>query len=257
LSFVEPSHDARIGRPAMFRFIKLLLGLPGDIPTWRISTWRTVIYVAMVLIGVVLMPWRGEWWENGANALTLAHTPGHTRFLTCPESYIAARGYVTSEAHDQPSSRAHHSLDEAFMREALDEARHGLAEGEVPIGAVVVLDGAIVGRAHNAPVALADPTAHAEVLALRAAGLKTGNYRLSGATLYTTVEPCAMCCGAALHARVARVVYGADDPKAGAAASLYQLLDDRRLNHRANAVGGVLAEESAALLRRFFEARRS
>jgi len=137
------------------------------------------------------------------------------------------------------------------MRVALDEAQQGLAEGEVPIGAVVVLDGHIVGRAHNAP------TAHAEVLALREAGTKTGNYRLTGATLYATIEPCAMCCGAALHARVARVVYGADDPKAGAVASLYRLLDDARLNHRATATGGVLADESAALLRRFFESRRS
>ena len=142
------------------------------------------------------------------------------------------------------------------MREALDEARRGLADGEVPVGAVVVVGGEIVGRAHNAPVALADPTAHAEVLALRAAGLKTGNYRLSGATLYATIEPCAMCCGAALHARVVRVVYGGPDPKAGAVVSLYRLLDDRRLNHRAEAVGGVLADESAALLRRFFERLR-
>ena len=143
------------------------------------------------------------------------------------------------------------------MREALDEARRGLDAGEVAVGAVVVMDGAIVGRAHNAPVALADPTAHAEVLALREAGTKRGNYRLTGATLYATIEPCAMCCGAALHARVARVVYGADDPKAGAVASLYRLLDDARLNHRAAATGGVLANESAALLRRFFESRRS
>jgi tRNA(adenine34) deaminase len=142
------------------------------------------------------------------------------------------------------------------MREALDEARRGLADGEVPVGAVVVVGEEIVGRAHNAPVSLADPTAHAEVLALRAAGIKTGNYRLIGATLYATVEPCAMCCGAVLHARVARVVYGAPDPKAGAVASLYQLLDDRRLNHRAAALGGVLGDESAALLRRFFESRR-
>jgi tRNA(adenine34) deaminase len=142
------------------------------------------------------------------------------------------------------------------MREALDEARRGLADGEVPVGAVVVVRGEIVGRAHNRPVALADPTAHAEVLALRAAGIKTGNYRLTDATLYTTVEPCAMCCGAALHARVARVVYGAPDPKAGAVVSLYRLLGDRRLNHRAEAVAGVLADESAALLRRFFESRR-
>jgi tRNA(adenine34) deaminase len=142
------------------------------------------------------------------------------------------------------------------MREALDEARRGLADGEVPVGAVVVVGEEIVGRAHNAPVSLADPTAHAEVLALRAAGIKTGNYRLIDATLYATVEPCAMCCGAVLHARVARVVYGAPDPKAGAVASLYQLLDDRRLNHRAAALGGVLGDESAALLRRFFESKR-
>jgi tRNA(adenine34) deaminase len=142
------------------------------------------------------------------------------------------------------------------MREALDEARRGLADGEVPVGAVVVVGGAIVGRARNAPVALTDPTAHAEVLALRAAGLETGNYRLKGATLYATVEPCAMCCGAALHARVTRVVYGAADPKAGAVTSLYRLLDDSRLNHRATATGGILADECAALLRRFFESRR-
>ena len=162
-----------------------------------------------------------------------------------------------SEGQRFESSRAHHSLDETFMREALDEARRALDAGEVPIGAVVVVDGAIVGRAHNTPVALADPTAHAEVLALRQAGAKTGNYRLTGATLYATIEPCMMCCGAALHARVARVVYGADDPKAGAVTSLYRLLDDARLNHRAAVTGGVLADESAALLRRFFESRRS
>jgi len=142
------------------------------------------------------------------------------------------------------------------MREALDEARRGLADGEVPVGAVVVVGGAIVGRARNAPVALTDPTAHAEVLALRAAGLETGNYRLTGATLYATVEPCVMCCGAVLHARVTRVVYGAADPKAGAVTSLYRLLDDSRLNHRATATGGILADECAALLRRFFESRR-
>ena len=142
------------------------------------------------------------------------------------------------------------------MREALDDARRGAARGEVPVGAVVVMDGAIVGRAHNAPIALADPTAHAEILALRAAGEKLRNYRLTGATLYATVEPCAMCCGAALHARVARVVYGARDPKAGAAESLYRLLDDARLNHRAAVTGGVLAAEAAALLSEFFETRR-
>jgi tRNA(adenine34) deaminase len=148
------------------------------------------------------------------------------------------------------------SVDEGFMRLALDEAQRGLEAGEVPVGAVVVRDGAVLGRAHNAPIALADPTAHAEVLALREAGRKLGNYRLTGAVLYVTVEPCPMCCGAAVHARLARVVYGAPDPKAGAVESLYRLLDDARLNHRVPAVGGVLGEASAALLRRFFETKR-
>ena len=142
------------------------------------------------------------------------------------------------------------------MREALAEAGRGMAEGEVPVGAVVVVDGKIVGRGHNAPVALADPTAHAEVLALREAAGKLGNYRLTGATLYATVEPCPMCCGAALHARIARLVYGAADPKAGAVESLYRLLDDPRLNHRVAVRSGVLGAESAALLREFFETRR-
>ncbi|MGH9022123.1 MAG: tRNA adenosine(34) deaminase TadA [Acidimicrobiia bacterium] len=142
------------------------------------------------------------------------------------------------------------------MREALAEARRGLAAGEVPIGAVVVVGGEIVARAHNAPIALADPTAHAEILALRAAGRSLENYRLPDATLYVTVEPCPMCCGAALQARVARVVYGAADPKAGAVESLYRLLEDARLNHRPPARGGVLGGECAALLSEFFEAKR-
>jgi tRNA(adenine34) deaminase len=145
---------------------------------------------------------------------------------------------------------------EGFMRAALDEARRGLLDGEVPVGAVVVADGAIVARAHNAPIALSDPTAHAEVLALREAGRKTGNYRLTGATLYVTVEPCPMCCGAVLQARLPRVVYGAADPKAGAVESLYRLLDDSRLNHRVETVGGVLGGECAALLKEFFETKR-
>jgi tRNA(adenine34) deaminase len=142
------------------------------------------------------------------------------------------------------------------MREALVEAERGKAAGEVPVGAVIVVDGAIAGRAHNAPIALSDPTAHAEVLALREAARTAGNYRLPGATLFVTLEPCAMCCGAAIQARLARVVYGARDPKAGAVESLYRLLDDPRLNHRVSAVGGVLEAESAALLRGFFDTRR-
>jgi tRNA(adenine34) deaminase len=148
------------------------------------------------------------------------------------------------------------SVDEDFMRLALAEAQRGLEAGEVPVGAVVVRDGAILGRAHNAPIGLADPTAHAEIIALREAGRRLGNHRLPGATLYVTVEPCPMCCGAALHARVARVVYGALDPKSGAVESLYRLLDDARLNHRVEAMAGVLAEECGAVLRRFFEDKR-
>jgi tRNA(adenine34) deaminase len=146
--------------------------------------------------------------------------------------------------------------DEELMAIALDQARRGLAAGEVPVGAVVVLDGQIIGRAHNAPLALVDPTAHAEVLALREAARTRGNYRLPGATLYATIEPCPMCCGAALHARVSRVVYGAVDPKGGGVESLYRLLDDSRSNHRVATRGGVLAGEAAALLSAFFEARR-
>jgi len=145
---------------------------------------------------------------------------------------------------------------EAFMRAALAEARAGLAAGEVPVGALVVLDDVILGQAHNAPIAHADPTAHAEVLALRAAARKAGNYRLPGATLYATLEPCVMCCGAAIHARIARVVYGAADPRAGAVVSRYRLLDDVRSNHRVETLGGVLEAECGALLKEFFEGRR-
>src|SRR5262244_4353771 len=142
------------------------------------------------------------------------------------------------------------------MQAALAEARAGLAAGEVPVGAVVVIDDVIVAQARNAPIAHADPTAHAEVLALREAARKVGNYRLPGATLYATLEPCVMCCGAVIHARIARVVYGAADPKAGAVVSRYRLLDDTRSNHRDEAVGGGLEAECGALLREFFEARR-
>ena len=146
--------------------------------------------------------------------------------------------------------------DEEFMRQALAEARKARAAGEVPVGAVVVSAGEVVGRGHNQPITLSDPTAHAEILALREAALKAGNYRLPGATLYVTVEPCPMCCGAALLARVARVVYGAADPKSGAAQSLYRLLDDSRLNHRTRVEGGVREEECRELLTAFFETKR-
>ena len=146
--------------------------------------------------------------------------------------------------------------DDAFMRRALELARQGQAEGEVPVGAVVVLDDAIVGEGWNRPIAAADPTAHAEIQALRAAARAVGNYRLAGARLYVTLEPCAMCVGAMFHARIARVVFGARDPKTGSAGSVIDLFAETRLNHHATVLGGVLAEESGELLSAFFAARR-
>ena len=146
--------------------------------------------------------------------------------------------------------------DEHWMSAALAEARAAGVRGEVPIGAVIVRDGTLVGRGGNQPIATVDPTAHAEVVALRSAAAAVGNYRLVGATLYTTVEPCVMCMGAALNARVARLVYGCDDPKAGAARSLFRLGEDPRLNHQLVVCGQVGADESRMLLREFFQARR-
>ena len=148
------------------------------------------------------------------------------------------------------------SSHEEFMRAALAAARRGAQAGEVPVGAVIVIGGEIVAVAHNEPVGLSDATAHAEMLAIREAGRKTGDYRLPGASLYATVEPCVMCCGAILSARIERVIFGVADPKAGAAVSLYRLLEDGRLNHAARVTGGVLAEECAALLKEFFRVRR-
>ena len=147
--------------------------------------------------------------------------------------------------------------DARRMGLALDEARLGDAAGEVPVGAVVVLDGRVIGRGHNRVIAASDPTAHAEVVALRDAAQAVRNYRLAGADLYTTMEPCPMCCGAALTARVARVVYGAADPKAGAARTLYRLLDDPRLNHQMAVVAGVRSAECGALLSEFFQKKRA
>lgn len=142
------------------------------------------------------------------------------------------------------------------MTLALAEAARAGDAGEVPIGAVVVRDGTLLAAAGNAPIADVDPTAHAEVRAIRAAARAVGNYRLPGTVLYVTVEPCAMCIGAALHARIATVVFGCDDPKAGAAGSLFDLTQDPRLNHRIAVVRGVEAERSRELLRAFFAARR-
>lgn len=142
------------------------------------------------------------------------------------------------------------------MREALALARQAGQVGEVPVGAVVVKDGAIVGRGMNRPIAGHDPSAHAEIAAMRDAGQYLQNYRLVDCTLYVTLEPCAMCVGAMLHARIARVVYGAADPKTGACGSVINLFTEAKLNHHATVEGGLLADESAALLKAFFAARR-
>jgi tRNA(adenine34) deaminase len=144
-----------------------------------------------------------------------------------------------------------------LMREALNEALKGFAEGEVPVGALVASpEGEILARAHNQPIALNDPTAHAEILALRRAGAVCGNYRIQESTLVVTVEPCVMCMGAAFHARISRIVFGAFDPKWGAAGSLYNLASDERLNHRIELVPGVLDVECAKMIQDFFRSRR-
>ncbi|MBI3935143.1 MAG: tRNA adenosine(34) deaminase TadA [Acidobacteria bacterium] len=147
--------------------------------------------------------------------------------------------------------------DAYFMRAALEEARRAEAAGEVPVGAVIVLGEEMIGVGQNCNVRDLDPTAHAEVVAMRQAAARLENYRLTGTTLYVTVEPCAMCAGAAVLARIARLVYGCDDPKAGAVHSLYQITDDARLNHRIEITSGILADECSALLRTFFEKKRS
>lgn len=146
--------------------------------------------------------------------------------------------------------------DEEFMRQALEEARLAEAEGEVPVGAVVVADGRVIARAHNRPIALNDPTAHAEILALRQAAQAVGNYRLGDSTMYVTMEPCPMCAGALVLARVGRLVFGAADPRAGAVQSCFEIATSGKLNHRVEVCGGVLEEESRSLLQNFFARRR-
>ena len=146
--------------------------------------------------------------------------------------------------------------DREFMAAALAEAHQAAERGEVPVGAVLVFDNRIVARAGNRTISDCDPTAHAEIVALREASQILENYRLPGATLYVTIEPCAMCCGAMIQARIARLVYGADDAKGGAVRSCFSVLDHPQLNHRVEVASGVLADESAAALKTFFSARR-
>lgn len=142
------------------------------------------------------------------------------------------------------------------MRVALEEARSAAASGEVPVGCVIVSSERILARAANRTITDCDPTAHAEMIALRAAARAMQNHRLTGSTLYVTIEPCAMCAGAILQARIGRVVYGADDPKGGAVRSCFAIFDHPRVNHRPAVTSGILGEEAASLIRKFFEARR-
>jgi len=146
--------------------------------------------------------------------------------------------------------------NETYMQEALELAREAGKAGEVPVGAVVVKDGAVIGRGYNRPISERDPTAHAEVIAMRDAARGLHNYRLSDCELYVTLEPCAMCAGAIMHARVARVIYGAADPKSGACGSVVNLFAENQLNHHATIVSGVMATEAGKLLQDFFSARR-
>ena len=143
------------------------------------------------------------------------------------------------------------------MRLALEEARRAAEAGEVPVGAVVVLEGRVIAAGHNQPIGSQDPTAHAEIVAMRAASRAMGNYRLTGSTLYVTVEPCLMCVGAMVHARIAELVFGAPEPKAGAVISTQRAHEHAALNHRLNVTGGLLADECGALLKEFFSKRRA
>ncbi|GJI87454.1 tRNA-specific adenosine deaminase [Rugamonas sp. R1(2021)] len=143
------------------------------------------------------------------------------------------------------------------MRLALEQAQHAWDLGEVPVGAVVVKDGVVIARGYNQPIGRHDPTAHAEIVALRAAAEALGNYRLPGCELYVTLEPCVMCSGAMMHARLARVVYGATDPKTGACGSVLNLFEQEQLNHHTDVAGGVMAEECGDMLKSFFAARRA
>ncbi len=188
-------------------------------------------------------PTRGEGAPD-ASAL-LQRSPTGEESVVAPS--LGGRGQGEGEAGQN---------DERWMRHALALAQHAAEQGEVPVGAVIVRENELIAEGWNQPISARDPSAHAEILALRAAGRRQANYRLNDCTLYVTLEPCVMCAGAILHARLARVVFGAWDPKAGAVSSVYDVLSVPRLNHSLECTGGVLAEECGALLRDFFKARR-
>ena len=147
-------------------------------------------------------------------------------------------------------------LDRQFMQQALDQAKLAAVAGEVPVGAVLVRDGQVISTGFNQPISNSDPSAHAEMMALRAAALEESNYRLPGTTLYVTLEPCTMCAGAMLHARVDRVVFGATDPKTGAAGSVLNVFSEKQINHQTQVEGGIMGEECGQVLRDFFKERR-
>jgi tRNA(adenine34) deaminase len=163
---------------------------------------------------------------------------------------------TTTNFSDISEQRAETASDEFWMEEALRCAQRALEIGEVPVGAVMIFDGKIVGRGWNRNITDSDPSAHAEILALREAGTRIGNHRLGQCELFVTIEPCAMCAGAMVHARIRRLVYGADDSKAGAVHSAMQLLNHPKLNHRIEVAGGVLAGRSAEIMQEFFRRRR-
>ena len=150
----------------------------------------------------------------------------------------------------------HAELDRQFMQQAIEQAQLAALAGEVPVGAVLVRDGQVISKAFNQPITHHDPSAHAEMLALRAAALAEQNYRLPGTTLYVTLEPCTMCAGAILHARVDRVVFGAPDPKTGAAGSVTDVFSSKQINHQTSVEGGIMGDECGQLLRSFFKERR-
>jgi tRNA(adenine34) deaminase len=185
--------------------------------------------------------------RSAARPTNVLRYPVHS--LTAKTTLLGARVILIAPMNGS-------SNDVEFMKAALDEARTAGSRGEVPIGAVIVVDDAIISGAGNRTIIDCDPTAHAEVIALREAAQKIGNYRLFGVTMYATIEPCAMCAGAMIQARIARLVYGADDSKAGAVRSCFSILEHEKLNHRVDVTSGVLAEQSVELLRAFFEVRR-
>lgn len=147
-------------------------------------------------------------------------------------------------------------LDRQFMKQALDQAKLAAAAGEVPVGAVLIRDGQVISTGFNRPISSSDPSAHAEMMTLRAAAQIESNYRLPGTTLYVTLEPCTMCAGAMLHARVERVVFGAADPKTGAAGSVLNVFSEKQINHQTQVEGGIMSEECGQILRNFFKERR-